>query len=155
MFDTIRWDGDAVALIDQRILPAKEEYVICKTPEEVAFGITDMVVRGAPAIGVTAAMGIALGMKQAIQSGIKSEQEVRKSMDEVCEVMRNTRPTAVNLTWAIDRMKAKFEELVSEGAENVWTGLEREAIAIQEQDIDINRRMEKTARSSSPMARAF
>ncbi len=143
MFDTIRWDGDAVALIDQRILPAKEEYVICKTPEEVAFGITDMVVRGAPAIGVTAAMGIALGMKQAIQSGIKSEQEVRKSMDEVCEVMRNTRPTAVNLTWAIDRMKAKFEELVTEGAENVWTGLEREAIAIQQEDIDINRRMGK------------
>jgi methylthioribose-1-phosphate isomerase len=141
--DTIRWDENAVALIDQRILPTEEEYVICRSPEEVARGITDMVVRGAPAIGVTAAMGVALGMKQSVEAGKTNERELRDAMDGVCELIRHTRPTAVNLTWAIDRMKKRFDELLPGGAESVKDGLVKEACAIKEEDIEINRRMGK------------
>jgi methylthioribose-1-phosphate isomerase len=141
--ETIRWDGNAVALIDQRILPTEEKYVICRSPEDVARGITEMVVRGAPAIGVTAAMGVALGMKQSVETGKKSEEELRGLMDGVCELIRNTRPTAVNLTWAIDRMRGRFEELLPGGAESVKDGLVAEACAMQEEDIEINRRMGK------------
>jgi methylthioribose-1-phosphate isomerase len=150
LFDTIRWDGDAVSLIDQRILPTKEEYLACRTPEEVARGIVDMVVRGAPAIGVTAAMGVALGMKQATPTGKESEAELRKAMDAVSELIGSTRPTAVNLMWAIDRMKRKFESLLPEGAEQVREGLIKEALDMQAEDIEINRRMGKNGAELVP-----
>ncbi len=143
MLDTIRWDGDAVALLDQRILPTREEYLSCRNAEEVAAAIKDMVVRGAPAIGVTAAMGIALGLKLASQSSSKDEKTLRASMDQVCELMRVTRPTAVNLFWAIERMKSRFEELIPEGSARLVEGLEQEAIEILNEDIAINRRMGK------------
>ncbi len=146
MLDTIRWEGDAVALLDQRILPTREEYLSCRTAEEVAAAIKDMVVRGAPAIGVTAAMGIALGLKLtslASQSSSKDEKTLRASMDRVCELMRGTRPTAVNLFWAIERMKSRFEELIPEGSSRLVEGLEQEAIKILNEDIAINRRMGK------------
>ena len=146
MLDTIRWDGDAVALLDQRILPTREEYLSCRSAEEVAAAIKDMVVRGAPAIGVTAAMGIALGLKLASQSsspGDNDEKGLRASMDQVCELMRVTRPTAVNLFWAIERMKSRFEELIPEGSARLVEGLEQEAIGILNEDIAINRRMGK------------
>jgi methylthioribose-1-phosphate isomerase len=138
--DTIRWEGDAVALLDQRVLPTREEYLTCRNAEEVAAAIKNMVVRGAPAIGVTAAMGIALGMKQ---SSSGDEKALRKTMDGVCELMRETRPTAVNLFWAIERMKARFEELIPEGSERLVEGLEQEALEIQREDIELNRRMGK------------
>ncbi len=138
MFDTIRWDGDAVVLIDQRYLPVKEDYLACRDAGAVASAITDMVVRGAPAIGVTAALGIALGLKQ---SGAKDLESLRERMEEVCALMAGTRPTAVNLFWAIDRMKRRFEELSEGGLEAVVEGLEREAVAMRAEDIDINRRM--------------
>ncbi len=143
MLDTIRWDGDAVALLDQRILPTREEYLSCRNAEEVAAAIKDMVVRGAPAIGVTAAMGIALGLKLASQSSSQDEKTLRASMDQVCELMRVTRPTAVNLFWAIERMKSRFEELIPEGSARLVEGLEQEAIEILNEDIAINRRMGK------------
>jgi len=155
LLDTIRWDGDAVALLDQRILPTREEYLSCRNAEEVAAAIKDMVVRGAPAIGVTAAMGIALGLKLtslASQSsapgdkgdkGETDEKALRASMDQVCELMRMTRPTAVNLFWAIERMKSRFEELIPEGPARLMEGLEQEAIEILNEDIAINRRMGK------------
>ncbi len=149
MLDTIRWDGDAVALLDQRILPTREEYLSCRSAEEVAAAIKDMVVRGAPAIGVTAAMGIALGLKlaslasQSSAPGEKDERALRASMDQVCELMRVTRPTAVNLFWAIERMKSRFEELIPEGSARLVEGLEQEAIGILNEDIAINRRMGK------------
>ncbi len=138
MLETIRWDGDAVTLIDQRYLPAKEDYLSCRNAEAVAAAIRDMVVRGAPAIGVTAAFGIALGLKQ---SGAKSTETLRQSMESLSALMAGTRPTAVNLFWAIDRMKKRFEELMGSGVEAVLAGMEREAIAIQMEDIEINRRM--------------
>ena len=143
MLDTIRWDGDAVSLLDQRILPTREEYLSCRNAEEVAAAIKDMVVRGAPAIGVTAAMGIALGLKLASQSSSQDEKTLRASMDQVCELMRVTRPTAVNLFWAIERMKSRFEELIPEGSARLVEGLEQEAIEILNEDIAINRRMGK------------
>jgi methylthioribose-1-phosphate isomerase len=102
-----------------------------------------MVVRGAPAIGVTAAMGIALGMKQSIRNQPGIEAKLQSSMEAICETMRKTRPTAVNLTWAIDRMKKRFEELLPDGAEAVVKGLVDEALAMQKEDIEINRRMGK------------
>ena len=140
MFETIRWDGDAVVLIDQRYLPGKEDYLTCKSPESVAEAIKDMVVRGAPAIGVTAALGIALGLKQANAQDIET---LRRSMESLSTLMASTRPTAINLFWAIDRMKKRFAELAADGAgrDSVVAGMEAEAVAIRKEDIEINRRM--------------
>ena len=144
LFETIRWDGDAVVLIDQRYLPGKEDYLACKSAEAVAEAIKDMVVRGAPAIGVTAAFGIALGLKQ---SGAKDIESLRESMESLSTLMAATRPTAVNLFWAIERMKKRFDELVSEDVDgvdnldNIIRGMEAEAVAIQKEDIEINHRM--------------
>lgn len=138
MFETIRWDGDAVVLIDQRYLPGKEDYLACKSPEAVADAIRDMVVRGAPAIGVTAALGIALGLKQANAQDVET---LRRSMESLSTLMASTRPTAVNLFWAIDRMKKRFDDLASAGVDDVVSGMEAEAVAIRKEDIEINRRM--------------
>ena len=141
MFETIRWDGDAVVLIDQRYLPGKEDYLACKSADAIAEAIKDMVVRGAPAIGVTAALGIALGLKQA---GAKDIESLRESMESLSTLMTSTRPTAVNLFWAIERMKKRFDELASEGVDNLDNlvrEMEAEAVAIHKEDIEINRRM--------------
>ncbi|HSF14932.1 MAG TPA: S-methyl-5-thioribose-1-phosphate isomerase [Vicinamibacteria bacterium] len=138
MFETIRWDGDAVVLIDQRILPTREEYLACRDAEAVAAAIKDMVVRGAPAIGVTAAFGIVLGLRQA---RAKSADGLREALASVSELMAGTRPTAVNLFWAIERMKKRFGELLPSGVEATLAGLEKEALSIQAEDIDMNRRM--------------
>jgi len=138
VFETIRWDGDAVVLIDQRYLPGKEDYLPCRDASAVARAITDMVVRGAPAIGVTAALGIALGVKQA---DAKDVDGLRAEMTRLCDLMGSTRPTAVNLFWAIDRMKKRFEELAPQGLDSLVEGLEQEAVSMRSDDIDINRRM--------------
>src|SRR5438105_15724286 len=87
--EPIRWRGDRLELLDQRLLPDKKVYVVCRTAEQVAKAIRDMVVRGAPAIGCAAAFGVALG----------------KGAPKAYEVLRKSRPTAVNLFWALERMK--------------------------------------------------
>jgi methylthioribose-1-phosphate isomerase len=138
LFDTIRWEDDAVVLIDQRVLPTREEYVRCRDAAAVAEAIRDMVVRGAPAIGVTAAMGIALGLKQ---SRAADARALRTDMESLAALLAATRPTAVNLFWAIDRMKRKFEELLPDGAEATRAGMEKEALSIHREDIEMNRRM--------------
>jgi len=138
VFNTIKWDGDSVILIDQRILPSKEEYVICRQTAEVAQAIVDMVVRGAPAIGVTAAFGIVLGLKE---SGVTDVDKARLRLLELVELLGSTRPTAVNLFWAIDRMKRRFEILAPLGVKMLIEGLEREALDIQREDIELNRKM--------------
>ena len=102
MIETIQWTDAGVVMIDQTRLPRQEIYVTCTNYREVAEAIRSMVIRGAPAIGVAAAMGIALGMQQA-----KSAAE----LDEICEAIRATRPTAVNLFWAIERMRRVFHEV--------------------------------------------
>jgi methylthioribose-1-phosphate isomerase len=138
MFDTIRWEDDAVVLIDQRALPTREEYVRCRDAAAVAEAIRDMVVRGAPAIGVTAAMGIALGLKN---SRATDARALRTEMESLATLLAATRPTAVNLFWAIDRMKRRFEELLPEGLEATRAGMEKEALSIYREDVEMCRRM--------------
>src|SRR4051812_38698828 len=107
MLPTIEWKDDAVVMIDQRKLPTIEVYVTCKTAPEVAKAIKTMVIRGAPAIGVAAAMGIALGMRRSKATGTK---QFTTEFGRICDLMAATRPTAVNLFWAIDRMKRTFAD---------------------------------------------
>jgi methylthioribose-1-phosphate isomerase len=108
MIQTLEWTDNGVRFIDQTKLPTEETYVTCKTYEQVADAIRTMIVRGAPAIGVAAAMGIALGVKD---SKAESAGELKRELDHICEVIGKTRPTAVNLFWAIERMQQKFERL--------------------------------------------
>src|SRR5256885_11538820 len=115
MLPTIAREDDAVVMIDQRKLPAEEVYVRCKTAAEVARAIKTMVIRGAPAIGVAAAMGIALGVRKSKATGT---QKLAAEFYKICELMAATRPTPVNLFWAIDRMKAS----VAEGAQRGESG---------------------------------
>jgi methylthioribose-1-phosphate isomerase len=138
MVKTIEWTADGVSLIDQRKLPQREEYRLCRTYQEVAEAIRTMVVRGAPAIGVAAAMGIALGVKQ---SSAASVEALRAEMNPICDALAATRPTAVNLFWAIGRMRNLFEELAGAGADldSIRKRLEQEAQKIKEEDIAANR----------------
>ncbi len=112
MLPTIEWQDGAVVMIDQRKLPAEEAYVRCRTPREVARAIRSMVIRGAPAIGVAAAMGLALGVQR---SSTKGSARLAAEFYKLCELMGGTRPTAVNLFWAIERMKACFAAAVQAG----------------------------------------
>src|SRR6187397_3457832 len=112
MLPTIAREVDAIVMIDQRKLPSQEIYVRCKTAPEVAKAIKTMVIRGAPAIGVAAAMGLALGVETSKATGT---QKLATEFYKLCELMAGTRPTAVNLFWAIDRMKAAFAAGVAAG----------------------------------------
>src|SRR5215469_6500770 len=108
MIKTLEWTDDGVRFIDQTKLPTEEVYVTCKNYEEVADAIRTMIVRGAPAIGVAAAMGVALG---ASQSQAQTLAEFRRDFDKICGVLAGTRPTAVNLFWGIARMRDKLEQV--------------------------------------------
>src|SRR5690349_8747769 len=108
MIQTLEWTDQGVRFIDQTKLPTEETYVNCTTYQEVADVIRNMVVRGAPAIGVSAAMGIALGVKGAKADNVA---DLKRDFDKICDVIGKTRPTAVNLFWAIKRMQQKFEML--------------------------------------------
>jgi len=112
MIHTLEWTEQGVRFLDQTKLPTEEIYVTCKTYEQVADVIRNMVVRGAPAIGVAAAMGIALGVKN---SSAETVGGLKKDFDQICKVIGETRPTAVNLFWAIRRMQEKFESLRKPG----------------------------------------
>jgi len=111
MLPTIAREGDVVVMIDQRKLPSQEVYVRCKTAAEVARAIKTMVIRGAPAIGVAAAWGIAIGMRRSTATGT---QKFAAEFQKTCDLMAATRPTAVNLFWAIERMKRRFGEALGE-----------------------------------------
>jgi methylthioribose-1-phosphate isomerase len=134
MLPTIEWKHDAVVMIDQRKLPSAEVYVTCRTAAEVARAIKSMVIRGAPAIGVAAAMGIALGMKRSRATGTK---QCAAEFQRACDLMGATRPTAVNLFWAIDRMKRAFAEAALAGCSVVEIAerLEAEALRIHDEDV--------------------
>jgi methylthioribose-1-phosphate isomerase len=139
MFKTLEWTQDGVVMIDQRKLPGEELYPVFKTYQEVAQAIRDMVVRGAPAIGVAAAMGLALGAKQIETS---SAQEFERQFGEICNTLALTRPTAVNLFWAIERMKRVFRQHAETGdLQKVKDALEAEAVQMHAEDIALNRRM--------------
>src|ERR1035438_9315937 len=116
MVETIEWTPQGVVMIDQTRLPLHEEYVTCRSYQEVATAIRDMIIRGAPAIGVAAAMGVAIGVTRA-----------------------RTRPTAVNLFWAIDRMKRLYTTLRGQPLAEIRERLIREAQLVREEDIAINR----------------
>src|SRR6185295_4612046 len=134
MLPTIEWQPDAVVMVDQRKLPAEEVYVRCTTPVEVARAIKTMVIRGAPAIGVAAAMGIALGAARSKATGTK---QFAVEFNKLCELMASTRPTAVNLFWAIDRMKRAFAGAAHAGhsVDELKAVLAREAHAIHDEDV--------------------
>jgi methylthioribose-1-phosphate isomerase len=107
----IEWTDRGVVMLDQRLLPTEEVHYTYTNYREVASAITDMVIRGAPAIGVAAAMGVAIGV---LHSNAKTVDELRPEFDEICSVLAKTRPTAVDLFWAIDRMKAKFAAVTAQ-----------------------------------------
>jgi methylthioribose-1-phosphate isomerase len=139
MFRTLEWTDAGVVLIDQRKLPTEEVYSVFRTYEEVAQAIRDMVVRGAPAIGVTAAMGVALGVKQ-IETGDAAEFE--RQFLSICAALSATRPTAVNLFWAIERLKKVFYEKFRSGdLDALKRALEVEAKRMHQEDVELNRRM--------------
>ena len=139
MIETIRWTDVGVVMIDQTRLPREEVYVICTDHEQVAEAIRSMVIRGAPAIGVAAAMGIALGMRTA-----ESEQE----FNQICSTLAGTRPTAVNLFWAIERMRGCYAELRAQPIEEIRAKLIAEAQQIRLEDIAIN---ECIGRNGAPL----
>lgn len=129
MIETIQWTSLGVVMIDQTRLPREEVYVTCTDHLQVADAIRSMVIRGAPAIGVAAAMGIALGMQQA---------ESASQFEAICEALRVTRPTAVNLFWAIERMRRVFHEVAGRSLPEIREKLIAEAIQIRLEDIAIN-----------------
>mgnify|MGYP001563517330 FL=1 len=138
MFKTIEWKNNMVVMIDQRLLPNEEVYRTYMDFLDVAEAIREMVIRGAPAIGVAAAMGIALG---AIDIKSKERKEFVKQFNHICNVMAHTRPTAVNLFWAIDRMKRIVKENPKLVADELKERLVEEAKRVYEEDIEINRQM--------------
>jgi methylthioribose-1-phosphate isomerase len=138
MIKTLEWTDAGVRFIDQTKLPTEEIYVTCKDYEEVANAISTMIVRGAPAIGVAAAMGVALG---ALQSRATTVPELEREFDVICDAIASTRPTAVNLFWAIRRMRDKFDELRSLPLENIRAELVAEAQRMHVEDIAANKAM--------------
>lgn len=134
---TIRWSEGKVILLDQRRLPLKEVYVTCKTHQQVARRISDMTVRGAPAIGVAAAMGLAL---VALRSKARDREGLLRDLRRASEALMATRPTAVNLAWAVGRMLKRGEVFErSEDVEALKSALVKEALKIAEEDATINK----------------
>jgi methylthioribose-1-phosphate isomerase len=137
LFSSVSWEDGAVVMIDQRRLPAEEVYLRCRSHREVAAAIKDMAIRGAPAIGVAAAMGVALGIRLSRAEGAA----LRAELEAICEDLRATRPTAVNLSWAIERMRRRFEAEAGAGGASLRAALLQEALAVQAEDLAACRRM--------------
>jgi methylthioribose-1-phosphate isomerase len=136
--ETVKWNGDSVTILDQRLLPLKEEYHTYTEYHDIAEAITSMETRGAPAIGITAGMGIALGAEKTVKKDIA---EFKEEMKRIFDCFAATRPTAVNLFWTINRMKKILED--SGSIEEAVLKLEKEALLILEEDIAANRQMGK------------
>jgi methylthioribose-1-phosphate isomerase len=138
MIQTLEWTQSGVVFIDQTKLPTEEVYVTCTTHQQVADVIRNMIVRGAPAIGVSAAMGIALGVKN---SKAANAADLKKEFDQICETIGQTRPTAVNLFWAIRRMTEKFESLSHLPIPQIQQALIEESQRMHAEDIAANQAM--------------
>lgn len=138
MIKTIEWTDEGISMLDQRLLPSEEKYLMLRSYEEVAEAIKKMVVRGAPAIGVSAAMGLALGASQSVGMSVA---DLEDDFDYMCKVMSQTRPTAVNLFWAIERMRERFrrEKSATQETDKIKASLVEEAQAIFREDIEANR----------------
>ena len=137
-YETVTWRSGRVIMLDQRKLPTEEVYVECNRPEEVAEAIRNMTIRGAPAIGVAAAMGIALGV---MRLRVKNLHQFKEEFASICGMMMDTRPTAANLSWAVQRMKGVVGRHEGGGLDDLKRSLKSEAMAIREADIEVNRRM--------------
>jgi methylthioribose-1-phosphate isomerase len=131
--ETIQWTDEGVVMIDQTKLPSEEIYVTCRSYGEVAEAIRTMIIRGAPAIGVAAAMGVAIGVAQT------SEGDLDARFAEICGELAGTRPTAVNLFWGIERMKRLFASVRHLPLEQIRQRLIAEARLVREEDIEINK----------------
>jgi methylthioribose-1-phosphate isomerase len=131
---TIEWRNGRVVMLDQRLLPTREVYRVYSNPRDVAQAIKQMVVRGAPAIGVAAAMGIALGARTL-------RGDTTQDFDRLCRTFAATRPTAVNLFWAIERMRKVFTRNRHRPPDTLRMLLEREALAVHDEDVAANRRL--------------
>jgi methylthioribose-1-phosphate isomerase len=142
MVETIQWTDAGVVMIDQTRLPREEVYVTCRDYKEVAEAIRSMVIRGAPAIGVAAAMGVALGVLGSDPARLDSEFET------ICDTLAATRPTAVNLFWAIDRMKKLYAGVRSSPIDQIRAAFVAEARQIRLDDIAIN---EAIGRHGAPL----
>jgi len=141
MIPTLEWTEDGVRLLDQTRLPLEETYVLAASYQQMANAIKTMVVRGAPAIGVSAAMGVALGVKQSTAADLPT---LKTEFEQICAVLAATRPTAVNLFWAIERMRERFSELAAEPGitlDAIRTSLIVEAQQMYEEDIAACRAM--------------
>ena len=138
--ETIEWTPEGVVMIDQTRLPRQTEYVTCRTYSEVADAIRTMIIRGAPAIGVAAAMGVALGALH--------EDNLDAAMPLICDTLAKTRPTAVNLFWAIERMRRLYESIRTESIDAIRERLVFEAQQIRREDIAIN---EAIGRNGAPL----
>ena len=139
MIKTVEWTSEGVRMLDQRLLPNEEKYLTLRSYEEVADAIKQMVVRGAPAIGVSAAMGLALGASQSVGTSIA---DLEFDFNFMCKVMEATRPTAVNLFWAVERMRGVIVRAKHEGVrdvEDVKRRLTAEALLIYNEDLEANR----------------
>jgi len=134
---TIQWKNDRVIMLDQRLLPHKEVYRVCRDYQEVAQAIREMVIRGAPAIGVAAAMGVALG---AARAQVKTFD---RNFERIILTLSKTRPTAVNLFWALERMRKVYTANRSRGVDVVKRLLKDEAQAIYKEDIAANKQLGK------------
>jgi methylthioribose-1-phosphate isomerase len=142
MIKTVEWTSEGVRMLDQRLLPTEEKYLLLRSYEEVADAIKNMVVRGAPAIGVSAAMGLALGANQSVGTSVA---DLAYDFKFMCKVMEATRPTAVNLFWAVERMRAVLARAKTEtkDVEEVRNRLTEEALKIFQDDIESNRALGK------------
>lgn len=138
MIKTVEWTNQGVRMIDQRLLPTEEKYLMLRSWDEVADAIRKMVVRGAPAIGVSAAMGLALGASQSVGMSVA---DLEDDFNYMSQVMSETRPTAVNLFWAIERMRETFrrEKTHTKDTDKIKARLIEEAQAIYREDIEANR----------------
>ena len=134
---TIEWKNDQVILLDQRLLPEKEVYRVYRDYTDLATAIREMVVRGAPAIGVVAAMGIALGALW------MKDKNFDREVERIFRVFAKTRPTAINLFWALERMRRVYIENRSKGIDAVKKLLKQEALKVYEEDIAANRQLGK------------
>jgi methylthioribose-1-phosphate isomerase len=134
---TIQWQNDRVIMLDQRLLPHKEVYRVCRNYQEVAQAIRRMVIRGAPAIGVAAAMGVALGASKT------REENFDREFERIFLTLSKTRPTAVNLFWALNRMRKVYADNRSRGVEGVKRLLQEEAQKIYREDIAANKQLGK------------
>ncbi len=136
MIRTVEWRNGTVVMIDQRLLPTQEVYRVYRDYREVARAIKDMVIRGAPAIGVAAALGIAMGVQ-------RTRTNPGRSFEHMCKTFAATRPTAVNLFWAIERMRRAFAGLRHASPAEIRKGMLQEALAIHREDIAANRALGK------------